>query len=329
MKKLLILLLVLASCTSCAALPAEERAFAVALLVEQTDEGFRVHARIPTYQTGGGYLTISGEGNSLNAAVADMDASAPMHVHLSQLRLLILHEGLGSGLAAVLHELSARADMRQDCTVAVTGESAKAVMDALQPETGSRLSKAIDVLLDARIRQGTILSATLADVIRMGERQGPVLAALMLEDGKLALSGGWPVTADFRLGELLSKEETALLALLRGDAKEQLLTLPGGSAKLRDASAKISLSEDMQSAGVVLTLRMTASTFTPDGLEEALATELLALLSRLSAQGCDVLGLGRRAILHASNMAEWHALEWPARYRSIRWTVSVGVRGPA
>ena len=314
MKRIACLLATLLLCTSCTALPAEERAFAVVLMVEKGEERIRVHGRIPTYQTGGGYLTVTGEGQRLSAALADMEAKAPMEIHLSQLRLRVLDASLGREASAVLLALSDRPDMRQGCAVAVTEAEADALMEAFKPETGTRLSKAIDVLLDARIRQGAILPCSLTDVIRMGERQTPVLAALTLADEKPALGGGWPMTHNKTFAGILTPEECALLALLRGDARELQLTLPEGSAK---------------SAEVTLTLRMTASDLTPEGLEQNLAEELLTLLSRLSAQGCDVLGLGRKAILRAPDWSAWRAMDWPTACRQLRWKVFVGVQGPA
>ena len=128
---------------------------------------------------------------------------------------------------------------------------------------------------------------------------------------------------------ILTPEECALLALLRGEVRELQLTLPEGSAKVRDASIRHTLAEDKKSAEVTLTLRMTASDLTPEGLEQNLAEELLTLLSRLSAQGCDVLGLGRKAILRAPDWSAWRAMDWPAACRQLRWKVFVGVQGPA
>lgn len=329
MRKLIALLLALLLCSACTALPAEERAFAVVLCVEKNGGSWRVHGRIPTYQTVGEYLTVTGAGDSFDAALAAMDAAAPMRVHLSQLRLLVLHAGLGSEVERELYSLSDRADVRPDCAVAVTQASTEALMDALKPAAGARLSKAIDVLLDTRMEQGCILSAALGDVVRMGEHQSPLLINLTLEDDRIELSGSWPITADMRLMEPLSGQETALLSMLRGEAKSLPLTIEGGVAQVRDVSAKILMAEDMQSAAVELTLRATASSLPADELEQRLAAELLALLSRLSAAGCDVLGLGRKAILQADDAAQWRSLAWPEAYRKIHWTVSVGVNGPA
>lgn len=327
MKYIVGLLILTMLCTSCTALPAEERAFAVALAVEKEGDMWRVHARIPTYQTGGGYLTVTGEGDDLVPALSDMEANSPMHVNLSQLRLLAVDRALAEDLSRVLSEMSARSDLRQQCAVAIADVPAKQLMDALKPATGARLSKAIDVMLDARIEQGAILPAALADVVRMGERQSPVLIALTVADGAVTLSGGYALTADMALGPKLSAEETALLSLLMGEAKTLRLTIAEDAAEVRDVSARVHLSEDLSEASVELALRMTTSTLTAEGLEQLLADECLALLEWLTAQGCDVLGLGRQAILRTQDMAAWHELRWPERVQQISWRVSVRVEG--
>ncbi len=325
MKVLIILLLPMLLCTSCTALPAEERAFAVALCVEKADV-WRVHGRIPTYQTGGGYMTVTGEGDTFSAALSAMDAAAPMRINLSQLRLLVADAKLAKtgGLSALLSALTDRSDMRLQCAVALTDAPVKDVAEALKPAAGSRLSKALDLMLDARIEQGAILPARLSDVLRMGERQSPVLAALSLEGKDITLSGGY--TMD---GVTLAPEDTALLSFLLGHAKTLQLPLPGGSAQVRDVSVRIRLSEDLAAAHVEVTMTATASSFTEEGLEQLLADALLKLLTRLSADGFDALGLGRQAILHTRDMAEWHALNWLEMYRGIRWEVAVRVNGPA
>lgn len=324
MKALIILLFAMMMCSSCAALPAEERAFAVALCVEK-DGAWRVHGRIPTYQSGGGYMTVTGEGQTFPAALSDMDATSPMRINLSQLRLLVADVKLAQSgeLSSLLSVLSDRSDMRQQCAVALTDGSVKAVAEALKPTAGSRLSKAIDLMLAARIEQGTTLQATLSDVLRMGQRQSPILASLTLKGNEITLSGGYTME-----GIQLTDEETALLSVLLGSSNALRLNLPGGSAEVRDASAKIRLSEDCSTARVELSLNATSSTFTESGLEQVLVDALLTLLPRLSADGCDALGLGRKAIIRVYDMAGWHAMKWPEKYRSILWEVAVGVNGP-
>lgn len=325
MKTLILLAILALFCSSCTALPAEERAFAVALCVEEDDE-WRVHARIPTYQTGGGYMTVTGKGETLSAALSNLDAASPMRINLSQLRLLVADAELAKSgeISGVLSTLADRPDMRMQCTVALADAPAKDIAEALKPATGTRLSKALDLMIDARVEQGTILPAALSYVLRMGERQSPIVAALSLENKEISLSGGY--TLD---GISLTANDTALLSLLLGHTKSLHLLLSGESIEVRDACAKGRLSEDITTARVELTLTATTSTLSKDELEQALVSELLPLLARLSAAGCDALGLGRQAVMGAHDMPQWHALDWPESYRSIRWEVAVGVRTPA
>lgn len=323
MKALILLALLALVCSSCTALPAEERAFAVALCVEKEDE-WRVHARIPTYQTGGGYMTVTGVGDTFPAALSSLDTASPMRINLSQLRLLVADEGLAKSgdIPGILTTLAERPDMRMQCTVAVTDASVKEVAEALKPATGTRLSKALDLMIDARVEQGAVLPAELADVLRMGKRQSPILSALTLETKEVSLSGGY--TLD---GTNLTADETALLSLLLGHAKEMHLSLSGGFAEVRDACAKVHLSEDQASARVELSLTAMASSFSENELEQALLGELLPLLTKLSASGCDALGLGRQAIMGTQDVAQWRMMNWTERYRSIRWEAAVGVNG--
>lgn len=317
-------------CASCTALPAEERAFAVALCVGRADGAWRVHGRIPTYQMGGGYLTVSGEGENLAEAMTAMEAGAPMRVTFSQLRLLVLEEDLArsAALSEALHTLAARPDMHLQCAVALTDKPAKDVAEALKPATGSRLSKGIDVLLESRNEQGTILPAKLADVLRMGERQSPILIALTVEDKEINLSGGYALDGNMMLAQRLTEAETALLSLLLQRPKELFLTLMDGPAQIREASVTTKLAGEDAAAAVEIKLQIASSSLTAAAVEQFLAAECAALLTRLSRVGCDVLGLARQAVVHARDMAEWHDSTWPARLKEMHWSVSVQAEGP-
>lgn len=324
MKRLLIVLLALC-CTSCAALPAEERAFAVALCATRQDDLWQVYARVPAYKTGGEYLTVAGEGVTIDAALADLNASAPMQTSLSQLRLLVLSDRLaGEDVSALWVALSARHDLRMQCGVAVMDAPVQAVADALKPTTGARLSKAIDVLMESRTEQGCIPRAALADVLRMGDRQSLLLMRLTLSEGEIGLSGAYPVDGTGRILPPLDGEETALLSMLRGDAKELRLILTGGHAHVRDVQAKITMDEELGTARVKLTMQAVAASLPQEALAQTIADGCVRLLSRLAAEGCDVLGLGRHAALCGGKTDER-----PDWLRSIRWEVTVLAELPA
>ena len=324
MKRMLVSLwlLITCACTACTALPAEERAFAVVLCVNH-EELWRVWARVPTYQTGGGYTTISGDGMTLETALAAMDAMSPMQVNLSQLRLLVLDTELGPQTETALQALAARKDMRMQCTVTMTDDAMPSVLQAMQPTVGTRLSKAIDLMVEARMEQGVILPSTLADVLRMGERQSAILPTLRLQDGQVILEGGVSLAGTTRL----DAEEIALLSLLLGHTQTLSLMLPDGVLSVRRAMGDIALADAGDVAAVTIAVKATEPVTMPEVAAQQMAEKLLTLLERLGQSGCDALGLGRQAILHCHDMTAWQNLNWPERLRQLQWQVSVQVQG--
>lgn len=328
MRRLMIVALLGLLCAGCTALPAEERAFAVALGVSREAGGWTAHARIPNYQKAGEYQTVQGTGNTLDAALAALDASAPMQLHLGQLRLLILGGALDGQtvISDALTVMQQRQDLRHEACLAVTDAPMETLMEALRPAAGTRLSKSLDVMLATRVEEGTVLPATLSEVLRMGERQSPVLINLYMDGEKAAISGAWPVDAGGIVREVLSAQETQLLALMLGQLRSGTLTLPESVIRLTDAQVQTELSmPTLQSAAVRMVLRINGAAMSRDEISASLARACLALLNRLSAMGCDALGLGRQAIAHADSMEHWHEMNWPERLREMDWSVSVGV----
>ncbi|MGN0793465.1 MAG: hypothetical protein ACI4MG_03200 [Aristaeellaceae bacterium] len=332
MKRILILILCALLLTACTALPAEERSFAVALGLDRQDGRWTAFARIPSYQTEGGYITVMGEGDTLEAALASADAVSPIQLHLGQLRMVVFSAALARSddFALTVNTLAGRHDLRLDAQTAVTDADMRALMDALSPATGTRLSKSLDLLAETRVEQGTTLPAALSDVIRMGERQSPVLMGMTLTDDGADISGAWPVGDDGRVTQPLSAAETQLLALMLGRLTTGTLSLAEGTVRLTSAEVEIDLAQPiLQDASVRILLRCTATPLTEEALSRAVATACLGVLNRLSGMGCDALGLARQAIAHVEDMDEWHELDWANRYRDIVWSVSVGASGPS
>lgn len=321
------LLLAMSLCTACAALPAEERAFAVALAVGGQAGEWTLQARIPTYQSGGGYATVTGAGDTLPHAYAALDAASPLQLHAGQLRLIIVAaETASSGdFPQVLSWLADQREMRPGAAVCVTEADAAAVMEAMEPATGTRLSKSLDTLLETRLRQGTVPASVLAGVLTAGVRQSPVLMNLTIENGAVGLGGGWPVGAGGRTGAALTGTEMQLLNLMQGAFRQGTLSLLEGTVRLTGAAAEVELAQ-AGTAEVRLTLQVAESSLQHDSLRQAVATACLGVLERLSGMGCDALGLGRQAVTRAADPAQWALQGWPGRCREVRWAVTVGVR---
>ena len=135
MKRALCLLLICLFCTGCSALPPEERAFCVALLVDGGAQECTVRVRIPTYQQNGGYQTLSASGTTLTDALRTLESAAPMRLHWGQLRLIVLSRAWAAEIPIVrtLSDLSGVENLRLHASVAVTEEDTTALAEKLVP----------------------------------------------------------------------------------------------------------------------------------------------------------------------------------------------------
>lgn len=349
MKKAMVVLLAALLLGGCSALPGEERAFAVVLGISESGGVWEAGARIPTYQTGGGYLTLSARGTSLGEALALLNASAPMELHYGQLRMLLFGKELAASgrFPEVLRALAARGEVRAQAALCVTEDNVLDVLDALEPATGSRLSKSLESLMASRQVVGVVPCITLSDWLRMGERQQAVLMNAALENadnaapgmdaaageqaakaaGKVQLSGGWLVNNGGHVKGSLTTMEMQLLALVQGELHQGTLSLPEGTATLLAASSNVELKGS--AVQVRLRVRYSASDLTEEGLTQALLSALHGLTGKLAAAGCDALGIARQAIARCADMAQWHAMNWSEKYPALEWRFVVEVEREA
>lgn len=329
MFRMITLILVCSLMGGCSALPAEERSFAVALGISRNDDAWEVSARIPGYQPEGGYLTLTEHGDSLQEALAHLDAAAPMRMHFGQVRLLIfsLETAKSEEFPALLETIVKRADMRLQAEVCVSRENVVALMDCLEPQTGTRLSKSLDVLLETRHRLGVIPEASLSSLMRMGQRQCPVVLSVSMEKDGVQLSGGWMVNSQGQVEAELLPEEIQVLALMQNRLRKTTLMLPDGMVTLTDAGSSISL--DGNSAACTLTLHCTTSELSKEGVQQQVEQTVQALVEKLATADCDAFGLGGYAIRHFRDMAAWEQLNWPQVYQQLTWKIKVQAQLPA
>ena len=318
MRRVCCLLLAMLLMTGCAALPEEDRAFAVVLGLDRNGDAWRTWARIPSYQQEGGYLTVSAQGGSLGEAMAQLEAAAPMALHFGQLRMMVFSRALAESgdFPGVMDVLASRNGVRRQAALAVTEHDMASLMDALEPPTGTRLSKSLEAMMAARREQGLIPDATLDGLRRMGERQQPVLMGIALEDG-MQLSGGWLLGADGRLQGRLTAADQQMLSLLSGIFRRGTLSLGEGTLTVTEADSRVRLMDGEAVCSV--RLRYTSSSFSEEGAALRLNDALPALTAKLAAARCDALGLGRQAMTGCEDLEAWRRLDWQARYPALRW----------
>ena len=350
MKRGVAMLLSVLLLSGCSALPAEDRAFAGALGISENAGIWEVSARVPVYQTGGGYLTLSSKGNSLGEAMALLNVSAPMELHYGQLRLMVFSENTAgrSSFPELLRALAARGEVRPQAALAVTSGNVLDVMDALEPATGSRLSKSLETLLEARKKTGVAAIVTLDEWQRMGERQQAVLLNVAMEPdqsgtlqgidatagelsvqgaGKVQFSGGWMTNAAGKVQGTLSSAEMQLLALLKNELHQGTLALPEGTLTLLGADSKWTLEQD--SIRCNLRVQYSAASMTEEGVQAALISALQSLTGKMAAAGCDALGIARKAMLGCSTTEGWRQMAWSERYAALTWHFVIQVEREA
>lgn len=324
MKRALCLLLICLFCTGCSALPPEERAFCVVLLVDGGAQECTVRVRIPTYQQNGGYQTLSATGATLTDALRTLESAAQMRLHWGQLRLIVLSRAWAAEIPIVrtLSDLSGVENLRLHASVAVTEEDTTALAEKLVPENGTRLSKSIDVMVQARHEQGVIPTCAASMLLRFGSRQSPVLCGAESTTEGFLLSGAWLTDADGLVRDFLTPEETQILLLMQGKLTRTQLLLPEHAIHLTETSTSIRLTED--TAVCRVNLRYDRADLTPQAVSAETAQACMDVLNRLQqAAGCDALGLGRKAIWSAWSMSDWRNSDFPVRLQNLRWTVEV------
>lgn len=328
MKRAISLLAVLVLLQGCAALPEEDRSFAVVLGLDRQAGAWLAYVRIPSYQQEGGYLTLSARGGALGEAMAQLEAASPMALHYGQLRMIVCSRRLAESgdFPGVLDALASRGGVRGQAALAVTEDDLAKAMDAMNPPTGTRLSKSLEAMMASRREQGILPDATLSAVRRMGERQQPVLMGLTAGEGML-LSGGWLVGADGQVHARLTAQEQQLLSLLSGSFRQGILSLGAGTLTVTEAHSRVRL-RGMSAVGSIR-LRYTSSSFSEEGAARALEEALTGLSAKLAASGCDALGLARQAMAGCATMEAWHSMAWHARYSALTWQVSVRVEREA
>lgn len=349
MKKVLACVLAAALLSGCTVLPAEERAFAVCLGLGKNGDTWEACARLPTYTAPGEYVTVSAKGQSLAEAMTLLDAAAPIRVHYGQVRMVILTRELASGAAfrQVMDALSRLNEFRGEARLCVTEEPLTSMMDALTPQSGTRLSKYLEVMTASRIGLGVAPDTRVSDVWRMGQRQSPLLADIALAsqqqttlgmdasagalsaDGlDIQLAGAWMLSLDGRVTGRLTAEENQLVQLLRGTLHKGALMLPSGSLTIIDGSSRIYAYQNTVRCHVRLRYR-DAQGYTPDGIRDAIVQVGQAVLGKLAAASCDALGIGRRMIRWCPDEQAWQALSWPERYPQLQWEIIVSLQGEA
>ena len=329
-------------CGGCSILPGEDRAFPVCLGLHMSGGQWQVSARISTYTNPGEYMTLTAGGESLAEAMTLLDASAPMRLHYGQVRLVIFSRELAESdeLIQTLDSLNRLGEFRADALLCVTEAELPNLMEEMKPATGTRLSKSIEVLTGARIAQGTIPETTIGAYRRQGERQSLTMIAVALPENNadaagmeilpqdmeksgmnVQLAGAWLVSQSGKVTGQLNAYEHQLLRLMQNGLRKGALTTGDYSLTLLESFADAKLKEN--AVRLTIRLRYRHSNLSEDGVQQQLTKDIAGVIGKLAAANCDALGLGRQAMLHASDWTAWRDMNWQQLYPALIWEIVI------
>lgn len=335
MKRWLVLLCAAFLCQSCAVLPAEERCFVVALCMDASDGQVSLAARVPGYRSPGDYETVEATGATLSDALAQLEAAAPMQLHYGQVRLVVASEKMAAAglLLPALRELSEQPFFRGDAVVCISEKEPKSVCDALNPLTGTRLSKSLDILLETRREQGVILCHSLSDTLLMGGRQCPTAVALDVqeaekkEDSTVQMEGVWLMDGSGVAGQKLTGPQTQVLALMAGKLEKGNIMLGNTALALRNIRVRLSISQGQPF--LQLSVKHGQTAFSDAEIAGMLEQEVEQVLHLLAANNCDALGLARQLISRYPTANSWQAAQWKNLYPQLSWRIEASANGIA
>lgn len=330
MKRLAAALLCCLCLGGCTALPGEERSFALCMGVHVTANGVEVAVQLPNYKGNHEYLVLSAVGEDFDQALTALAAVAPSRLHFGQLRLAVFsHQTAASPMfPGLVAQIAAIPSMRLDAMALLTEDELPALLAALKPHSGVRLSKYLDTLLRSQVETGFLPGTTLAQMRRMETRQSPVLGRVGLRQidapqaglstGIEQLQAGGEEEAHFggcgligqdgRLHGTLDMRQTQLLSLLLGRTRDVALTWPEAAATLHVVDADVRLGQGEARAEV--TCRAVATRGAPAWMQERLEQELTQVLGSVNAASCDALGLRRQEMLRHPLTMGMEAAAW-------------------
>ncbi len=189
---------------------------------------------------------------------------------------------------------------------------------------------ALTTLLDQSVRDGRAVDVPLYQALDVSRTEGVdlVLPALRVEHGAAHLAGSAVFHGAQQCG-WLEEEQTAVLALLRGDTRRITLYLQGNTmhVTLKQASVTWEVRENNGTVRAALTITAEVPDSSKQRQQEAaqlLQTQCEELLAVLQKQGSDALGLGR--IWYRQQPKRYSTEGWEAQYAALPVTVQVSLR---
>lgn len=337
----------------------ENQAYVLVLALDTAEDGaLALTARVPGIGKGGAkgkegdaggspYLSFSVSAPSWSRALDELQWATPRRVNLSHIEMIVASQALASqpSFPNLMNEIADTPHLYTNARFVICPGSARDFLEAGETVIGTRLSSEIHTMLSQYARQGFIPDVCLADACYCANSiyGDPIAIWGDLEDAPSDDEAGavlespmrqrFSGAALFRGGRFvsrLSRRETRLLNLIRGQCKTFTCVWQGGvvALSLRSAATEARFAGD--DVSLLLRLKLRA----PEGfseaeasdLETAIRTEITRLVGECQRLGIDPFGFAESAAAHFATVPQWTAFDWKSRYSraplSVELTIS-------
>ncbi len=307
-----------------------------------------------------GYMQLEATGRSFTDAVSMLNATTPRRLNFSQVRETVIGEKLARqrDFSRLLAQIDSMPRFRCSSAVIVCRGSALQFAENQKPIVGMRLSRYAENTLANYAGKGYTPSTDLCEGRRDlgGGFQDPlfILGAvndfsdadapesgntLFAEAGALPRKSpeavemfGAAATDGVCVCGYLTGYEMALVHLIEGHV--EALTVEADGVPLHiTASGPAALYLDLSSDPAVLRVAVRCEArYSPgaavekSSVQALLEKDILSLITRLQAMGCDGLGFGRCAVTRFLTVQDWEAFQWRSVYAAAQAQVRVTVQ---
>ena len=292
------------------------------------------------------YLTFSVSAASWSQALDALQWATPRRINLSHIEMIVASEALASrsAFASLINEMAETPHLYTNARFVICQGSARAFLEAGETVIGARLSSELHTMLSQYAQQGFIPDACLADACYCvnGIYGDPIAIWGNLADAGSKIDESISVTespmrqsfsgaALFRAGRFvraLSKRETRLLNLIRGQCRTLTYPWRGGTVKLpllQSSSAKARIEKGDLNLLLHLKLGVPASLAETDitALQRSIQGDIVDLVGDCQQLGIDAFGFAESVASHFMSVSDWMDFDWRSRFTFASLDVEV------
>lgn len=318
----------------------ENQAYVLILGLDREQDGLlRLTARVPKVggrgdsgdggETAGDgkYLTFTASGADWPEACEALERATPRPLNLSHIGMIVASLPLASeaGFPALVRSVARTPHLYTTARFVVCEGSSGDFVAAQEAVVGQRLSAELKAMLAHYADEGYIPDSGLADFDYAAHSiySDPVAIRAWLDDEGSPVYAGAALFREGVCAMTLDADQTRLLRLIRGEAKDLSLAVEGRTVELMTEGGptrRVAAGPDGTLLG--LELRLSTTDEISDGeiedISNRLRFKIVDLVDMCQRAGVEPFGFSERAAAGCATVPQWLACDWRSRYSAAQ-----------